>query len=102
MNKYSAHVASLFAGVMLMLAAIPGTAADVDVHVVLPGAVFQAQPVFKEVRPVYVQERYESDWRERRVRAIAWRDNPDNHGKAVSAVARKNGKNHKNHSHGRK
>lgn len=95
MNKYPNHAASLFAGAMLMLAAIPVSAADIDVHVAMPGAVVQAQPVYKEVRPVYVQERYENDWRERRARAIAWRDNPDNHGKAVSAVARKNGKNGK-------
>jgi hypothetical protein len=76
MKNYRRIVAGLIAGAALVLSAGSSVAAAIDVTVVLPG-----------VRPVYVQPVYENDWRERQARALAWRDNPQNHGQVVSAAA---------------
>jgi hypothetical protein len=92
MKKYLTVTASLVAGAALMLAAIPAVAATIDVNVGIPGVIVQPQPVYVQPQPVYVQPRpayvlveHENEWRERQVRAAAWRDNPTNHGQVVSA-----------------
>jgi hypothetical protein len=87
MKNYLTVTASLLAGVTLMLAGVPAVAATVDVNIGIPGVVVQPQPVYVHPRPVYVQPQYESDWRDRNVRATSWRDNPSNHGQVVSANA---------------
>jgi hypothetical protein len=87
MKKYLTVAAGLIAGATLMLAAGPGFAATVDVNVVVPGVVLQTQPIYMQPRPTYIHPQYEVDWRERQLRAIEWRDNPNNHGQAVSAAA---------------
>ncbi|WP_025917276.1 hypothetical protein [Herminiimonas sp. CN] len=100
MKKYLTIAASLIAGTTLMLAAVPGVAATVDINVVVPG-------VFVQPRPVYIQPQYENDWRERQLRALEWRDNPRNHGQAVSAAAHERndarnawrGKHHRKNKH---
>lgn len=79
MNTFHRISAGLIAGATLILSAGPSAAAGIDVNVVLPGVYMP--------RPVYVQPQYEIDWRERQARALAWRDNPQNHGQAVSAAA---------------
>ncbi|MDO8301048.1 hypothetical protein [Lacisediminimonas sp.] len=102
MKTYHRIAAGLIAGAALILAAGPSAAAAIDVNVVLPGVYAP--------RPVYVQPMYENDWRERQARALAWRDNPQNHGQVVSAAAharnddRKDGKSKghgKNKGHGK-
>ena len=80
MKKYLIVAAGFIASASLMFAAVPGIAANVDVNIVVPGVVIQQ-------RPDYVRPQYESDWRERQVRAIEWRDNPNRHGKMVSRAA---------------
>lgn len=80
MKKFHTIAAGLVAGATLMLAAGSGVAATVDIHVGIPG-------VYIQPRPVYIQPQYEIDWRERQMRAIEWRNNPDNHGQAISAAA---------------
>ncbi len=106
MNTFRRISAGLIAGATLILSAGPSAAANIDVNVVLPGVYVP--------RPVYVQPQYEIDWRERQARALAWRDNPQNHGQVVSAAAharnddRKDGKykghgknkGHKKNGHG--
>lgn len=87
MKKYLTGAAALIAGATLMLAAMPAVAASVDVNIGVPRVYVQPQPVYVTPRPVYVQPQYERDWRERQVRAIEWRDNPNNHGHEVSAAA---------------
>jgi hypothetical protein len=108
MNKYLIVAAGLITGATLMLAAGPVVAASVDVTVVVPGVVAQPQPVYLQPRPIYIQPQYENDWRERQVRAIEWRDNPNNHGQMVSAAAHERndermenrGKHHRKGKHG--
>lgn len=97
MKKYLTVAASLIAGATLMLAAVPGTAATVDINVVVPG-------VYVQPRPVYVLPQYENDWRERRLRALEWRDDPRNHGQEVSAAAhaRNDARKHRHGKHYRK
>ncbi len=63
-----------------MLATMPATAADIDINIGIP-------TVITQLRPVYVQPQYETDWRERQARAAAWRNNPANHGQIVSNAA---------------
>lgn len=75
MKNTMTSVIGMAATAILMFAAVPGAAADIDVRI-------EIQP-----RPWYVPAQYESDWRARQLRAIQWRDNPNNHGKAVSAAA---------------
>lgn len=87
MKKYLTVAAGMIASAALMLAAAPGVAASIDINVGIPGVVFQPQPVYVQPRPVYIQPHYENDWRERQLRAVEWRDNPNNHGQAVSAAA---------------
>lgn len=109
MKNYLTVAASLLAGATLMLAAVPATAATtVDVNIGVPGVVVQPRPVYVQPRTVYVQPRtvfvqpdYDREWSERRVRAVEWRDNPQNHGQAVSAAAHerndvRKGNKHKN------
>src|SRR4051812_29843792 len=94
MKKYLS-LASMIAGVALTITAAPGVAATVDVNIGIPGVVVQQpqpvyvqpQPIYVQPRPVYVQPQYEMDWRERQLRAAAWRDDPKNHGQVVSAAA---------------
>ncbi len=81
MKKYLTIAAGFLAGATLMFAAVPGVAANIDINVGIPGVIVQPP------RPLYVQPQYEIDWRERQVRAAEWRDNPKNHGQAVSAAA---------------
>lgn len=122
MKKSLSVSAGLIAGATLLLAASSAMAANVgvDINLGLPGVYVQPQPVYVQPQPVYVQPRtvyvqprpvyvqpqYEHDWRERQVRAVEWRDNPRNHGQAVSAAAherndeRKHGKG-KHHGHDR-
>lgn len=94
MKNYLTVAASLLAGATMMLAAAPALAASVDINIGVPGVVVQPRPVYVQPRTVYVQPRtvyvqpdYDREWSERRVRAIEWRDNPKNHGQAVSASA---------------
>lgn len=88
MNKYLTAVATgLIAGATLMLTAGPANATSVDINIGVPGVIVQPQPVYVQPRPIYIQPQYESDWRERQVRAVEWRDNPRNHGQAVSEEA---------------
>lgn len=94
MKKYLTVAAALVASATLMLAVAPAVAASVDINIGVPGVYVQPRPVYVQPRPVYVQPRtvyiqpnYEQEWGERRVRAIEWRDNPQNHGQAVSAAA---------------
>ena len=84
MNTTHRIIAGLIASAALVLAATPAIAASVDVNVVMPGAI--VQPVYMP-RPDYVQPRYESDWRERQARALAWQNDSKNRGQAVSAAA---------------
>ncbi len=106
MNKYLKIAATgLVASAALMLTAAPAVAASVDVRIGVPTVVVQPQPVYVQPRPVYIQPQYESEWRERQVRAVEWRDNPQNHGQAVSAAAhsrndaRKHNKHHGKNKH---
>jgi hypothetical protein len=111
-NNYLAIVTSLMAGATLMLAAAPGVAASIDINIGVPVIAVQPQPVYVQPRPVYIEAQHEievqhdNDWRERQARAAEWRDNPRNHGQAVSASvharndARK-GKHHKNNGKGK-
>jgi hypothetical protein len=87
MKKSLAVAAGWIASATLMLAAVPGFAAGIDINVFVPGVVVQPQPVYVQPRPVYILPQYEHDWRERQSRAIEWRDNPHNHGQVVSAAA---------------
>jgi hypothetical protein len=76
MKKIASIVACILASATMMLAITPATAADVDINIVVPGALVQS-------RPSYIQPQYENDWRERQQRAYAWRDGqhgPDVHG----------------------
>lgn len=115
MKKALSVSAGLIAGATLLLAASSAMAENVgvDINVGVPGVYVQPQPVYVQPRtvyvqprPVYIQPQYENDWRERQVRAVEWRDNPRNHGQAVSAAAherndeRKHGKN-RGHGHDR-
>jgi len=73
------------------MAASSGMAANVDVHIGLPGA-------YVEPRPVYVQPQYENDWRERRVRASQWRaEDHHDHGNNKSHKKHKKHKHHNKH-----
>lgn len=91
--------AGLLTAAMSMLATLPATAADIDINIRVPTVITQP-------RPIYVQPQYETDWRERQVRAAAWRNNPANHGQLVSTAAHSHGahkkvvhkKNHPKHS----
>jgi hypothetical protein len=93
--KITKIVSGLLAGLALMAAA-SGMAANVDVHIGVPG-------VYVEPRPVYVQPQYENDWRERRVRANQWRaedrhDNGNHYGhQKPHKKHKKNKHNHKHH-----
>jgi hypothetical protein len=93
--KKSLAVASWIASAALMLAAVPGFAAGIDINVIVPGVVVQPQPVYVQPRPVYILPQYEHDWRERQLRAVEWRDSPHNHGHAVSAAAHERNDAHK-------
>lgn len=99
MKNYLTVTASLLASATLMLAATSAIAASVDINIGTPGVIVQPRPVYVQPRTVFIQPNYEREWSERRVRAIEWRDNPSNHGQAVSASAharndaRKNNKN---------
>jgi hypothetical protein len=103
MKIYLTVTASLLAGATLMLATVPAVAANVDVNIGVPGVYVQPQPVYVQPRPVYIQPQYESDWRDRHVRAVEWRDNPRNHGQVVSANAHARNdirkSKHKKHKH---
>ncbi len=97
MKKYFIVAAGLIAGATLMLAAVPGVAASIDINVGIPGVYVQPQPVYVQPRPVYIQPQYEHDWRERQVRATEWR----NHGQQVSAEARERNDDRK-YKHGKR
>lgn len=102
MNKYlTAVAAGLLAGAALMLTAAPAMASSVAINIGVPGVIVEPQPVYIQPRPVYVQPQYESDWRERQVRAIEWRDSPRNHGQQVSEDAheRNHARKHGHHGH---
>lgn len=102
MKTYLTVVAALVASVTVMLAAAPAVAASVDINIGVPRVVVQPQPVYVQPRPVYVQAQHEHDWRERQLRAIEWRDNPDNHGHAHERNdARKSKHNKHNKHHGK-
>lgn len=73
------------------MAAASGMAANVDVHIGLPG-------YYVEPRPVYVQPQYENDWRERRVRANQWRAE-DHHDHGNNKSHKKHKKQKHNHKH---
>jgi hypothetical protein len=86
MNKYFTTVAAgLIVGTTVMLTAAPATAASVDINIGVPRVV--TQPVYVQPRTVYIQPNYDQEWAERRARAGEWRNNPSNHGQAVSASA---------------
>jgi hypothetical protein len=87
MKKSLTVAAGWIASAALMLAAVPGFAAGIDINVIVPGVYVEPQPVYVQPRPVYILPQYEHDWRERQLRAVEWRDNPHNHGHAVSAAA---------------
>ncbi|OGB20611.1 MAG: hypothetical protein A3I66_22865 [Burkholderiales bacterium RIFCSPLOWO2_02_FULL_57_36] len=110
MKKYLTVVAALAASATLMLAVTPAVAANVDINIGVPGVIVQPRPVYVQPRTVYVQPRtvyvqpnYDQEWSERRIRATEWRNNPNNHGQAVSAEAharndfRKSKKHNKRH-----
>jgi ABC-type sugar transport system substrate-binding protein len=70
MKKSIATLAArLLTSAAFMLATTPAAAADVAINIGIPAVVVQP-------RPVYIQPQYESEWRERQVRAAAWRSNP--------------------------
>jgi hypothetical protein len=106
MKKYLTIAAGVIASATLMFAAAPVVATNIDVNIGVPAVVVQPQPVYVQPRPVYIRQQYENEWRERQVRAIEWRDYPENHGQEVSAAvharndARKN-KGHKHHGKGK-
>jgi hypothetical protein len=94
MKKSISVSAGLIACTTLLLAVSSAMAANVDINIGVPGVYVQPQPVYVQPhtvyvqpRPVYIQPQYENDWRERQLRAVEWRDNPRNHGQAVSAAA---------------
>jgi len=84
MKKYVSVAAGFLVRVLLIAVTAPAVAATIDINVGTP-AVVQQPPVYMMPRPVYVRQQYESDWRERQLRAIEWRDNPANHGQTVNA-----------------
>lgn len=92
--KISKVVGGLLAGLALMAAA-SGMAANVDVHIGVPG-------VYVEPRPVYIQPQYENDWRERRVRANQWRAEDHHDHDYNRHDNRKSHKKHKKNKHNNK
>lgn len=100
-NHTGILAAILSAGALLMAAP---AMSQVNIHVDVPG-VNVPQPIYVQPRPVYIQPEYENDWRERQRRAAEWRENPRNHGQAVSAAAhernayKKSHKGNKHHKH---
>lgn len=99
MKTYRRIAAGLIAGAALALAVVPAVAASIDVNVVLPGAVVYSPSM---PRPAYIDPRYEADWRERQLRAQAWRDSPHNHGQVVSAAAHQRNDARKANKHAKK
>jgi hypothetical protein len=83
-----------------MFVTAPSAAASVDINIGVPTVVTQ-------VRPVYVHPQYESDWRERQLRAAAWRNNPASHAEVATpmthkhAVHKKHHKKHQKKHHGK-
>jgi hypothetical protein len=86
------NVAGWIASATLMLVAVPGFAAGIDVNIIVPGAIVQP-------RPVYIQPQHEHEWRERQLRAVEWRDG-HHHGHAVRTTAHEHKNAHKK-NHGK-